>query len=217
MATRFPYEEVVAGSNPVGTTITFSKGRRFIMTTQQVNVNGVTLREALKRWEMRREAVAKQFDGSFFKRPAEVEKARKSGGLVGPEAVATEFARCERAVATLQAAQARYNLDTTVSVAVGGETLRMSLAEAVKTVGGLGRIEAMWRKAANAVDDPYENQRIHYSETDRKIDWPERQLALHKVVERATEAANHTGAVRGAIAVGNTREMLMTLDPDLLK
>lgn len=176
-----------------------------------MKVNGNTLREAIHRWEMRREALIRQFNPSFFAKPSAI--AAKNA--TQPETVAKDYIRCEEAIAKLQAIQAKYNVDTTVSFEVEGKQHRMSLSEAVKRIGGAGRLENLWRQASLQAEDQYETQRMMYS--DKNMEWPVRTMAIKDIVDRATSASLFTGALRGAIAVGNTREMDFDINPELFK
>jgi hypothetical protein len=176
-----------------------------------MNINGVTIREALKRWEMRREAAVRRFNSSFFAKPSDI-AAKKA---TNPDEIMKEFERCEDAVATLQAVQARYNLETSVSFQFNGKNVRMSLTEAVKRVGGAGRAENMWRAQTVTPEDPFENQRYAYG--DKNVEFQIRQMDLKMVVERAANASSFAGALRGAIASGNTREMDVDVNPALFE
>jgi hypothetical protein len=176
-----------------------------------MKVNGVTLREALKRWEMRREAAVRRFNSSFFAKPSDIAAKRSTN----PDEVMREFQRCEQAIADLQEVQARYNLSTTVAFQHGGKSVTMSLTKAVKLIGGAGRAENMWRAQTATADDPFENQKMAYG--DKNVEWQVRQLPLNDVVDRAANAATFAGALRGAIAIGNTREMDADVNPALFE
>jgi hypothetical protein len=164
-----------------------------------MKVNGHQLREAIKRWEMKRETVLRGFDKSFFRKKSE--ETKKS-----PIEIAAEFKKCEFIIAKLQAAQTRYNIETTVEFVEDSSLMKISLCEAVKRIGGYGRLESMWRKASLQEEDPNEDMKMRYSEST-KIEWPVRVTSIETAVAEATQINLVCGSLRGAIAQGNTREM----------
>lgn len=125
-----------------------------------------------------------------------------------PDSVADRFAEAERQVAGLQALQARYNL----SVAVEVQGQKMTLCEAIKRVGGAGRLEKMWRDG---------------SSTLRGVDWrgtptlkrskddvvAKRALTPEDCGKRAVKAARYAAALRAAVAQGNATELELECDP----
>jgi hypothetical protein len=106
------------------------------------NVNGYQLREAIRKWELRRVTLANQFTDVLTAYPNE--KKPK------PEAVAEDLLVAENAVAQLQTAQQEYNLAVTVDV----QGTKMTLAHAVKLIGGAGRPPAAGRRTATSVTVP---------------------------------------------------------------
>lgn len=129
-----------------------------------------------------------------------------------PDSVADRFAEAERRIAALQAVQARYNLSVTVEVL--GQ--KMTLCEAIKRVGGAGRLEKMWRPATSTL---------------RGVDWrgtptlkrskddvvAKRALSPEDCGKRAVKAARYAAALRAAVAQGNTIELDLDCDPSLLE
>jgi ribosomal protein S5 len=108
-----------------------------------MQVTGYELRAAIRQWELRRDAAVAQFPGSL----AIFDGERKDS----PQAVTLAFLHAERMIATLQTAQARYNLGVMVSLDGGAFTL----AEAVKRVGGVARMEKLWRAVVVPATDRY--------------------------------------------------------------
>jgi len=159
-----------------------------------MKTTGYALREAIKRQELRRETAAQQFNGSLH--AFEDEKGKDS-----PTKVMAAFLAAESAVAQLQTSQMRYNL--AVMVDIGGKP--MSLAEAIKTIGGLGRGEKMWRSAAAPKKDRYGSDPS--LERDPTRVFAQRQITVNEAVKLASESAKKVGALRAAIAVGNAREV----------
>lgn len=169
-----------------------------------MKVNGYRLREALKQQELRKDAAAKQFSGTLKKFPDEDKPT--------PEVVAETFLKAETVIAKLQVAQMRYNLQ--VPVEVMGE--RMTLAEAIKRVGGQGRSEKMWKGVIPGGRDRY----ALYDEDTRDPNQVRAKPTLDpdRAVILATEAAKRAGAFRAAIATGNAVEVeIENLDPALFE
>lgn len=172
-------------------------------------VTGYKLRSAVKSLEMKLEAAVRVFNDSLVKFPSEIKPT--------PLEVMGEILRLETTVAKLQAAQSEYN--TKISVEVLGNT--MTLAEAVKRVGGAGRAVSLWKKASGAVDpngryyreaSPYENMRTR----DPKQEYAERTISDMVATDCAVAAEKFASALRGAIAEGNGASVDVSLDPALL-
>ena len=158
-----------------------------------MKVSGYKLREAIKQYELRRDTSAAMFEDTLKKFPNE-EKA-------SPQTVVVAYQEAEIAVAKLMTAQMVYNL--AISVDVLGE--KMTLAEAIKRVGGAGRLEKMWRSAASG-----KRKDRYYSETDtldlnqiRAVTTIDSTVA----VELATKAGRVSGAFRAVIATANAQEV----------
>jgi hypothetical protein len=167
-------------------------------------VNGYKLRESLKVWELKKNAVNDVLANCFLRFPDEPQKF--------PEKASTQLEECELAIARLQTAQAYYNLN--VQVTVGKQTF--SMMEAVKLIGGAGRLEKIWRSATKGLNKDRHN-RYEYS---RNKDDVSAVLTLdpEKAIQIATEKARYAGQIRAAIAVGNGKEVeIEFLDPELLQ
>lgn len=173
----------------------------------EATITGFALREAIKRFEMMRETSSKQWSDSLFVFENDKDK-------VSPDDLMKTYQGAERAVAALQTCQARYNIQVKVRVL----SEEMTLAEAVKLVGGAGRMEKMWKShATNTGGDRYSR-----SETSRSKDneYAKRSISIKDALKRATEAAKYAGAVRAAIAEGNSTKVTLSsisLDPKLLE
>lgn len=171
-----------------------------------MQVTGYQLREAIKRWEMRKDTTAKQWDDALWTFEGEKKTT--------PTDLADQYSTADANIALLQTAQTRYNL--LVAVKVQGKDL--SLSEAVKRVGGAGRLEKMWRSFAT------NNGRDRYSRLDneRKKDseYAKRTVTAAECLKKATVAAQYAGALRAAIAEGNSSKVDMAqigLDLKLLE
>jgi hypothetical protein len=168
-----------------------------------MKVTGYQLREAIKQHELRRDTSAQEFAGSLKQFPGEEKDA--------PENVVARFLAAEWAIAQLQVAQMRYNL----AINVAHEGVEITLAEAIKRVGGEGRVEKMWRTATNPKTDRY-----GYNDDERD---PTRVRAIttistSEIVKRATVAGKRAGSFRAAIATANAREVeIENLSPVLFE
>lgn len=172
-------------------------------------VTGYKLRAAVKQLEMQLEAAVRTFNDSLVKFPSETKAA--------PVDAMGDFLSLEARIAKLQAAQAEYNTKVTVNV-LGND---MTLAEAVKRVGGAGRAVAMWKKAAGATDpnsryyrdtSPYENMRSR----NKDEEYAQRTISDKDATLQAVASEAFASALRGAIAEGNSTSVDVSLDPALL-
>lgn len=160
-----------------------------------MKTNGHMFRDALKRWELRKESAAKRFPGSLLKFAEDTK--------VTPQAIITEILRCEDVIARLQVGQTMFNLGVMVKVGSGSEAKVMSLTEAVKRVGGAGRIEKFWRVAATETDlNPYGQ---HMRTTDQVLS--QRTVSVEEAVELAVSATGYAESLRAAINRGNEAEL----------
>jgi len=169
-----------------------------------MKITGFLLREAIRRWELRRDTAANQFEDSLSHFPGEEKQA--------PDEISELFLEAEIRVAKLQAAQSRYNLE--VRVAVMGEG--MTLCEAVKRLGGAGRMDKMWRVAAGGG----KKERYAYRDDTRQAGEirASRTIAVKDAMSRANKASAFAGALRAAVAKGNGTEYTATelnIDPSL--
>lgn len=157
-----------------------------------MKVTGYKLREGLRAWQLRRETAAVQFPDTLKVFPGEDKPT--------PESIVAQVEKAERAIAIIQSEQTTYN--TNVVITVDGE--RMSLLHAIKLVGGLGRVEKLWRVAATGKRDKY----AHYRSDDPgriKADeiLAKRAISPEDAAKRVGALATEIGRLREAIAVGN--------------
>jgi hypothetical protein len=171
-----------------------------------MQVTGFTIREAIKRWEMIRDAASKQWNDSLF--------VFEKEDNISPDDIMKTYTNAERAVASLQTAQARFNIQTKVKVLVE----EMTLAEAVKLLGGAGRAEKMWKShATNTGRDRYSSRDNSRS---KEAEYAKRSISTKDCLSRATAAAKFAGALRASIAEGNSAKIdtiTISLDPKLLE
>jgi len=159
-----------------------------------MKVTGYKLREAIRRWELRRKATASQFDDSLH--------AFEGDEKITPTGVIKTFERSDRAIAELQTAQARYNL--VVTARLGDEEL--TLCELVKLVGGAGRVEKMWRSAALIKKDRYSYRGDELTRDPNEVR-AKRTISHAEATQMAIRAAKKAGDIRAGIATANATEV----------
>jgi hypothetical protein len=167
-------------------------------------VTGYALREAIKQWELRKDASNRVFEDSLKVFPGE-EKPH-------PSKLIEQYLAAEVAIAQLQTAQAQYNLMNTFDF----EGRKITLCEAVKSLGGYSRVEKLWRTASGG------GKKDHYGSSSDNERHPDRIYAVQVVtpmqgVEQSTIAAKRASALRAGIATGNATTCDITLNPELLK
>lgn len=170
-----------------------------------MRMNGYQIREALRRWGLKRDTAASQFDASLKRFEDETDKP-------APTEVMNAFTLADTKLAVIQVAQDKYNLAVSVDVRfIDGITRRISLAEAVKLVGGAGRAEKMWRTAANP-----KKERYSYSSDDEVRKEGETRakpvLTVAQCLAEAEKIARYASSLRAAIAIGNATEVDISLD-----
>lgn len=160
-----------------------------------MKVTGYKLQQAIKEQVSRRELAESRFEGSLKKFPDETKP--------DPIKLMADYQDAEKRIASLQTAQADYNLK--VQVEVEGE--KMSLLEAVKQIGGLQRVEKKWRTAATEEHDRYGG-----TTRDRDSLVAQRQVPSESCVEFAKTAAKRVRALRYAIQKGDATELDMKVE-----
>ena len=171
-----------------------------------MRINGYKIREALKLWNNKREATLSLFEGSLTKFKDEEKKS--------PDDVMSDFLEAEAAIAELQTEQMRYNLE--VNIRVNGNS--MTLAEAIKKIGGVGRVEKAWKAASKPI------VKGRYGGVESKVlssknadtEYAERVVSFEEALAKAEAAGREAATLREAIAVGNGREVDSGLSPELL-
>lgn len=167
-----------------------------------MKVTGYKLREAIRRVELQRDTVAGLFKDSLYVFEGEAK--------ADPIELMKKFRDAEYAVAALQEAQQRYNLR--VSFVVCGKVL--SLAVAVKMLGGAGRTAKMWRDAIAKREDRYGRD----LERSRDTEAAKRVVAYDVALREANKADAYAGELRAAVAAGNATEMeIEELEPVLFE
>ena len=170
-----------------------------------MNVTGYALREALKLWELKRDALKDQVEASLYAFPGEEESVR---------AIVADLRDAEEATAEVQTVQAQYNASVTVFVPALERSI--TLTEAVKRLGGLEREERLWKWAATKASA----QRVAYGTDDsvRKADEVRKQrvLSVDECVTEWVRATKATSAMRSAVAVANATARDIPVESGLL-
>lgn len=161
-----------------------------------MRVTGYAIREALRRWQLRRETAESQFKGTLMK--------FKDEQKASPQDIIDQLLQAEIAVARLQVLQTTYN--TRVTVSVEGIGSNMTLLECIKRFGGLGRVEKLWRVASTEKSDRFDySERTTVRENDRV--YAERAISYEDAAKQTIAAGKLLGKLREAVAVGNAREL----------
>lgn len=94
----------------------------------------------------------------------------------------------------------------------------MTLAEAVKMVGGAGRAEKMWK--SHAINTGRESYSRIESSRPKDSEFAKRSVSVKECLKNANESAKFAGALRAAIAEGNSTKVdvaSINLDPKLFE
>lgn len=166
-----------------------------------MKVNGIKLREAIKLWAVRLDVASKQFGDSLWQFPND------NRGLPTPQELSTQFREADLAIAQLQTAQQTYNLQNMTDF----QGVQMPLALLIKLVGNAGRFSKMWSSAAqNTGRDRYSSANVSRSKED---EYAERKVSVKDSLSEAGKAAIYASGLRNAIAVANTKELDIVIDP----
>ncbi len=159
-----------------------------------MKVTGYKLREALRRWQLRRDTASTQFAGSLVAFPGD-DKPK-------PDAIAATVLAAETAIARLQAAQTRYNLNVNVTVdGMGG----VPLLFCTKAVGGLARVEKLWRGATGS--EKKRSSLYDYVTRAKDQEQAVRVVSFDDAAKQAEVHGRKLAALREAIAAGNATEL----------
>lgn len=162
-----------------------------------MRVTGLWFRQRIKSLEADLRVLRTAFNQNLYQFPSDED-------LLDPRKVQEEIWSKELAVTHLQALQAQYNLQ--VPIRVDGLP-EMTLAQAVKLVGGAGRVEAAWKQAVGDDDE----MGYLYGQSQRQRS-REDEIAVKAVPDREAlelfkRASRIAGALRSAIEIANTTEV----------
>lgn len=157
-----------------------------------MKVDGIQIREALSRWKTRADTLAKQFPEACWSFQGEEKSS--------PLCVHASVVEAEYNVARLEELQQAYNLNVCVLVQEDG----MTLARAVKLVGGAGRRAKAWKDIARDTGrDRYSSGRTR-STTEEVA---KRTVSVDEALMEHTKAERYASALRSAIARGNMKQV----------
>lgn len=159
-----------------------------------MKITGYQLREAIRAWELKKSAAEQLVPISltYF----------KGEPVPDPKSLIEQIADAEQKIAQLETVQTAYNLSVMVTVL----EKKMTLTEAIKAVGGAGRVEKLWRMAVKG--DNQRDRGYGYQENRKEKDTEiaQRAITVEAAMKSAHEAAKYAGAVRASIAQGNNEE-----------
>ena len=144
-----------------------------------MKVNGFALRNAIRNREAERDVAIAALAGTF-----------NGNESLLPEELMEKIERCEKEIAKLQAFQAEYNL--TVTVRVGEEEITM--AEAVKRIGGIDRVSQQWKNIMKRMSGDY--RRASNLQIDSNI-----------ILAKAKQIAMEASTLRGKMSMANSTEI----------
>lgn len=173
-----------------------------------MKINGYKLRDALRRWHLRKDTAHGQFADSLLAFPGEIKP--------NPDDIAEAVLKAERAIAELQATQAAYNIR--VRIRVDGVSESLSLLQCVKQVGGFERMVALWKSAAKPkkARNLYSSEPANLRGTDKVV--ATRTISYEDAANRAAVYDRTRAAYVEALAVGNATELdIENLDPSLFE
>jgi hypothetical protein len=164
-----------------------------------MKINGYKLREAVQKWELRRDTALMQFHDALWT----FETGKEPGQL--PLELSKQIVEAENAITKLQTAQLALNLQ--VKVEVQGKSI--TLCEAIKGCGGADRFVQMWKGVAKLTKpmgvDLY--GRGDGLSRDKEKQYATRTVEPKVAVEYATKAGAYSVALRSAVSQGNGVEV----------
>jgi hypothetical protein len=94
---------------------------------------------------------------------------------------------------------------TTPAIWIGDRSV--SLCEAVKLAGGAGRVEKLWRTAAQDSGKSGRGLFGRDMARSKENEYARRQVPLQQALAESTKASEWSATIRAAIAVGNAAEV----------
>jgi hypothetical protein len=174
----------------------------------KTHITGYQLAQKIKELGDRRDIRQQQFNQCFQVFPSQKAHAPD------PKQLTAALIELEGKLALLQVAQSEYNLIVAVQV---GETT-VPLAQAIKTVGGLGRASKAWKTAAKGTQN--RNPYATYRPTARNLNPDTEELTDYYSADEALEQhlflEGQIGVLRAAIQQGNSQVVELELPEGLL-
>jgi|APSaa5957512576_1039674.scaffolds.fasta_scaffold11049_2 hypothetical protein len=180
-----------------------------------MKVTGHEIINRLKELKAERSLLNDTFPTTLMQFPSDLEE----DGAVKPGVIVDRIAGLELGIVKLQHAQSRYG--AMVNLVFEGEP--MPLIRAVKLLGGIERVEKLWRSASqakvgrrNMYDDSPKQRELSKGVFETQARVVPAEVALKK----AQKAGRRTSTLRGLIAAGNARAVEareIGLDPALMQ
>ncbi len=155
----------------------------------------------LKLWMDRRASLLSQWNDSIW--------AFLGEKKVGTKELAEKIVEAENSIASLQTFQSQFNLQ--IAFEWQGKTI--SLMQAIKMIGGAGRLEKMWSSASKIKKDQY-----GYGLPTKKSDEETvtRTISIEDAAKLSSKYTRDAGRLRALIAKGNQRTHPMDIPAGLL-
>lgn len=159
-----------------------------------MQVNGFKLQLVLKRLTAQRELELSRFGDTLW-------VFEGDDGKATPDQVAERYLELERKIAKVQVAQTVYNNSITIEPE-GFEP--MPLQHAVKFIGGLTRLERLWKSTVKPKETPRwarsdDGQKVR----DKEKDYARARLNTDELMKRTMDLNKLVSNLRGAIQTGN--------------
>jgi hypothetical protein len=161
-----------------------------------MKIDGYKLREAIKQHELKAAAALSEFPGSLQKF-ADEEKPT-------PFEVSLEIEQAELALAKLRTAQAQYN----IRIRVPFRNDEITLAEAVKSIVALGKVEKLWKDLATSRGNRHAHiygSQQQTRDANQIVSSPTTTSA--ECVAQTKKISTELGRLKQAIATANAREV----------
>lgn len=159
-----------------------------------MKVTGYQLREAIRAWELRKSAAEQLVPESLMCFAGQEHE--------DPAKIIAQVAEAEAKIAEIETVQSAYNLGVTVWVI----DKDITLAEAIKAVGGAGRVEKLWRMAVKGDNNRDRGYGYNELRKEKDTELAKRTISVEVAMKAAALAAQYAGALRAAIAQGNNQE-----------
>jgi hypothetical protein len=156
----------------------------------------------LKLWQDRRASLLSQWDDSMW--------AFEGEEKVGTKELSEQITTAEISIAKLQTMQTTFNL----KVMLLWKGKEITLMEAIKAVGGAGRMEKMWSAAARIKKDRYGYSPRETRNKDQEVSV--RTISVEDAAKMSTLATRDAGQLRALIAKGNQESVEMDIPTGLL-
>ncbi len=133
-----------------------------------------------------------------------------------PQKIFENFVEADIAVALVEAAQQDYNAQVKFDIVYPNdkEVTEVTLALAIKLVGGAGRMTKMWTDATN--DDGSDRYSTRRDTTRNKDEeFANRTIKEEECLEFAKETGKYAAELRQGISIANTTEIEIDIDSKL--